>query len=155
VGREDQIVVLAEAIVREERARELLVGRFGNPALHGAVTALADSAVARGVVIRTIMGRCTAARRPMAGVRSSRPRLMFTSRLKVGVEMAGVLMPRSPSAAAWWGGVKSLYPRKASTAVNESRKSWWAIFQKADVFQVPDAWSVQSRSDSRLRIVAN
>jgi len=57
VGREDQIVVLAEAIVREERARELLVGRFGNPAIHGAVTALADSAVAPGVLIRTVMGR--------------------------------------------------------------------------------------------------
>jgi hypothetical protein len=61
VGREDQIVVLAEAIVREERARELLVGGFGNPALHGAVTALADSAVAPGVVIRTVMGRRTVA----------------------------------------------------------------------------------------------
>jgi hypothetical protein len=60
MGRDDQIVVLAEAIVREERAGELLVGRFGNPALHGAVTALADSAVARGVVIRTVMGRRTA-----------------------------------------------------------------------------------------------
>jgi hypothetical protein len=87
VGREDQIVVLAEAIVREERARELLVGRFGNPALHGAVTALADSTVARGVVIRTVMGRRTVAdvQWPMAGVRASCPRLMFTSRLKVGV----------------------------------------------------------------------
>ena len=67
VGREDQIVVLAEAIVREERARELLVGRFGNPALHGAVTALTDSTVARGVVIRTVMGRRIGAGVDVAG----------------------------------------------------------------------------------------